>query len=133
MKNLEAIEYWKEIAKYDLETAQAMLETKRFLYVGFMCHQAIEKMLKGYYLFRMGDSPPYSHNLTKIAKMATILEDFSNEQKSVLDVLEPLNIETRYPSYKKQLLKSLTKERCTEILDNTKRLFKWINQKLSKN
>jgi len=40
------IEYWIEIAAYDLATAKALLETKRFLYVGFMCHQAIEKILK---------------------------------------------------------------------------------------
>lgn len=35
--------YWIEIAKYDLETAEAMLKSKRYLYVGFMCHQSIEK------------------------------------------------------------------------------------------
>lgn len=38
--------YWIEIAKYDLETAEAMLKSKRYLYVGFMCHQSIEKILK---------------------------------------------------------------------------------------
>ena len=38
--------YWLEIADYDLETAKAMLETGRYLYVGFMCHQVIEKTLK---------------------------------------------------------------------------------------
>jgi hypothetical protein len=30
--------YWVELSHYDLETAQAMLDTKRYLYVGFMCH-----------------------------------------------------------------------------------------------
>jgi HEPN domain-containing protein len=39
-------EYWLEIADYDLETAKAMLDTGRYLYVGFMCHQVIEKALK---------------------------------------------------------------------------------------
>ena len=38
--------YWIEIADYDLETAKAMLVSKRYLYVGFMCHQAIEKILR---------------------------------------------------------------------------------------
>jgi len=37
--------YWIEISDYDLDTAEAMLESKRYLYVGFMCHQAIEKQL----------------------------------------------------------------------------------------
>lgn len=47
----EKIQYWIDIAEYDLETAKVMLEGKRFLYVGFMCHQVIEKVLKGYYVF----------------------------------------------------------------------------------
>lgn len=38
--------YWFDMAEYDLATARAMLATKRFLYVGFMCHQVIEKSLK---------------------------------------------------------------------------------------
>lgn len=28
--------YWLEIASYDLETAEAMLKSHRYLYVGFM-------------------------------------------------------------------------------------------------
>ena len=46
----EKVEYWIDISEYDLETAEAMLQTKRFLYVGFMCHQAIEKILKAHYV-----------------------------------------------------------------------------------
>lgn len=42
----EKVRYWLEIAEYDLETARAMLETGRYLYVGFMCHQVVEKALK---------------------------------------------------------------------------------------
>ncbi|MFC1636039.1 HEPN domain-containing protein [Planctomycetota bacterium] len=39
------ITYWIELSDYDLKTASVMLEGKRFLYVGFMAHQAIEKIL----------------------------------------------------------------------------------------
>lgn len=35
--------YWFESAEYDLQTAHAMLDTQRLLYVGFMCHQAVKK------------------------------------------------------------------------------------------
>lgn len=42
----EKVKYWVDIAQYDLETAKAMLETKRYLYVGFMCHQTIEKRVE---------------------------------------------------------------------------------------
>ncbi len=42
----DRIKYWLELSDYDIETANAMLSSKRFLYVGFMCHQTIEKVLK---------------------------------------------------------------------------------------
>ena len=42
----EKVNYWLDLARYDLDTAKAMLDTKRYLYVGFMCHQTIEKGLK---------------------------------------------------------------------------------------
>jgi uncharacterized protein YeeX (DUF496 family) len=41
------INYWIELSDYDLETAEAMLKSKRYLYVGFMCHQTIEKIFTG--------------------------------------------------------------------------------------
>ena len=31
------IKYWIDLSDYDLETADAMLNSKRYLYVGFMC------------------------------------------------------------------------------------------------
>jgi len=34
--------YWIDLSDYDFERAKAMLESRRFLYVGFMCHQTIE-------------------------------------------------------------------------------------------
>ena len=37
-----------EMSDYDLETVNAMLLTGRYLYVGSMCHQTIEKILKAY-------------------------------------------------------------------------------------
>ncbi len=37
------VAYWKELADYDLETAEVMYNGGRWLYVGFMCHLVIEK------------------------------------------------------------------------------------------
>jgi len=37
---------WLDTAKYDITTAQHMLNTGRYIYVIFMCHLAIEKILK---------------------------------------------------------------------------------------
>lgn len=40
------IKYWIELSDYDIITAEALFKSQRFLYVGFMCHQTIEKVFK---------------------------------------------------------------------------------------
>jgi HEPN domain-containing protein len=45
MDSQEKFEYWVDIARYDLDTADAMFKTGRWLYVAFMCQQAIEKLV----------------------------------------------------------------------------------------
>jgi HEPN domain-containing protein len=126
----ENINYWIEISDYDLETAEAMLESKRYLYVGFMCHQSIEKILKAYFTKLKSETAPFSHSLSYLAKKGDFYESFTEAQKDFIDQIEPLNIEARYPSHKERLLRSLTKEKCAEILQNTKELQQWIKAKL---
>ncbi len=126
----EHIKYWVDLSDYDLETAAAMLDSRRFLYVGFMCHQSIEKILKAYYRSKTTDNPPFSHSLSYLAKLSELYNEFSDEQKDFIDQIEPLNIETRYPSHKEQLFNSLNETKCTEILNLTKQLQEWIKAKL---
>lgn len=124
------MKYWIDMAIYDFESAKAMLETKRYLYVGFMCHQTIEKILKAYFCKNSSETPPYTHNLTKLAKLSSLYEEFLDEQKDFLDLLEPLNIEARYPSDKELLLKSLNEQKCSELIKETEELLLWIKAKL---
>lgn len=126
----EKVKYWIELAEYDLETAQAMLRSKRFLYVGFMCHQTLEKLFKAYYTFKKSDAPPYSHSLSYIAKKGDFYNCFTEAEKDFIDQIEPLNIEVRYPSHKERLLKSLTVDKCIEIIDKTNKIKVWIEKKL---
>jgi HEPN domain-containing protein len=127
------IQYWTEIAEYDLTTAEAMLETKRYLYVGFMCYQAIEKILKAVYVQRFpNETPPFTHDLLKLMKLMSLYDDMSEEQKNTIRILEPLNIDSRYPRSKFALSSSLNNQRCIDIIQRTKGLFQWIKQQLSK-
>ena len=45
----DKVAYWLDIADYDLDTAEAMYQTGRWLYVAFMCNQTIEKTIKAYW------------------------------------------------------------------------------------
>ena len=126
----DKVKYWLELSEYDLETALAMLNSKRYLYVGFMCHQTIEKIFKAYYTFLKSETAPYSHSLSYLAKKGEFYAEFTEVQKDFIDHIEPLNIEARYPSQKERLLSSLTHEKCLEIIEKTKELQQWIKEKL---
>jgi HEPN domain-containing protein len=124
------IKYWIDLSDYDLETAEAMLQSKRYLYVGFMCHQAVEKAFKAYYTKLKSETAPYTHSLSNLAKQGAFYKSFTESFKEFIDQIEPLNIEARYPSHKERLLKSLTDTKCLEIIQKTKELQKWIKERL---
>lgn len=126
----DKVKYWTELSDYDYDTAEAMMKTGRYLYVGFMCHQTIEKILKAYFNAYNEEAAPFTHSLTHLAKKTDIYDSMPEEIKDFIDILEPLNIEARYPSHKERLMKSLTKERCQSILEDTEKLKKWIIEKL---
>ena len=126
----EKINYWLDIAEYDLATAEAMLKAERYLYVGFMCHQTIEKTLKAHYQLREGKIPPKTHNILFLLKETALFDSLSDQQKSFMEMLQPMNIETRYPEVKDRLFKSLDREKCTKILHETREMHAWIKEKL---
>ena len=123
--------YWLDIVDYDLATAEAMYSTGRWLYVGFMCHQVIEKVLKAYWCGTQDDDPPYIHNHSRLAQGCGIWDDLTDEQKDFLETVTTFNIEARYPRYKEELSRRLTNETCREIIDKTNTLQLWIREKLS--
>lgn len=123
--------YWIELADYDIDTAKVMLIGKRYLYVGFMCHQAIEKALKAAIANLNEETvPPKTHDLVKLAKNCNLYSLICESQKDILDILLPLNIEARYPSYKEMLLKQLSDSTCENILAETEGILLWIKQQL---
>jgi HEPN domain-containing protein len=126
----DRVEYWFDLARYDLETAKAMLQTKRYLYVGFMCHQVIEKAIKAIIArdCEEGEIPPKVHDLSKLAIRAKLIDAMSKEQQDFIEKLNPLNIEARYPEYKQHIAKTLTPERCGGIIAETEGLLCWIKE-----
>ena len=74
------VAYWLDLCDYDLETARAMLTSRRYLYVGFMCHQVVEKGLKALYVQTKSASPPRIHALVELAKRDGIYDKMSEQQ-----------------------------------------------------
>ncbi|MFZ2146668.1 MAG: HEPN domain-containing protein [Sedimentisphaerales bacterium] len=131
MDTKKKIKYWLDIANYDLVSAKAMLESKRFLYVGFLCHQVVEKCLKAYCWQTKKKEPPYSHNLLLLSEESKFDKLADEEHFLLFNELMPLNIQARYPEDRELLLKTLTAGKCKELYVKTKRFYLWI-KKLSK-
>lgn len=130
MTKEERIQYWKELSDYDLDTANAMYDTKRWLYVGFMCHQVLEKILKAYWCATQEDTPPFIHSLLRLAEGSGLMAQMEETQLLFLDEMMPMNIEARYPSYKLALAQGLNDEICLQMINRAKELQQWIKNRL---
>ena len=127
---INKITYWLDIENYDIETAEAMYATGRWLYVAFMCHQVIEKMLKAHWCRANEDDPPYTHNHKRLATGCGLYEQMNAEQRDLIETIANYNIEARYPENKDALSQTLTPQVCRLLIDDTKQLQEWIKNKL---
>ena len=79
---VDKVAYWLDIATYDVDTAETLYNGGRWLYVAFMCHQAIEKTLKAYWCGTMPDDPPFTHNHMRLATCCGIYDKMSDDDKA---------------------------------------------------
>jgi HEPN domain-containing protein len=117
--------YWINLSKYDIDTAKAMLASRRYLYVLFTCQQAIEKMLKALVVKNTGSFPPKIHDLVKLLTIAGI--EALDEQKEFLAKLNYYYLETRYPAELSEISKLIKRQTALNIFDETRKMLKWLN------
>ena len=114
----ERIDYWIALSEYDLVVARALFDKGHYLYVGFMCHQSIEKMLKACCV-NNDLTPPPIHKLDKLLDMSGLRTALTEDQFDLIDELTPLNIQARYPVHKDAIYKLVGKSKAVEILART--------------
>ena len=129
---INKVEYWLELCDDDLNAAKAMLKSGNFLWTGFICHLIAEKALKAAIANITNEVPPKSHDLPKLADKTNIYGDMTNEYKSLLNKLTPLQIEARYPEYKEKIAAILTESYCDKLLEETEEFLCWIKGKLGR-
>lgn len=122
----KAVELWLERAQYDWESANVMMSSKRYLYVAFMCQQAVEKILKGFIQHKTGNLPPYTHNLVALAEVTQL--SFSEIQLDFLALLTRYYLNTRYPDYKQKLAAQLNEAKTKSILGQTEEIYEWLKK-----
>ncbi|MBE0461775.1 MAG: HEPN domain-containing protein [Candidatus Aminicenantes bacterium] len=122
------VKNWLDSARYDLETAEHILKAGRYVYTIFMCHLAIEKVLKAKVEEITGKTPPKVHNLRYLAKLSGLGPP--EEMLNFLSKLSEVSIPTRYPEDFIQLKRTYTKKLAQDYLRQTKEAFEWIKKSL---
>jgi HEPN domain-containing protein len=119
---------WVALADYDIDTAQHMLRTGRYLYVVFMCHIALEKMLKAHVVEVTQSMPTKSHDLILLVKKSGL--DIPGSHLEFLGKINNASIPTRYPEDLQRALDEYPKEIVRDYLRQTKEIAEWLKQAL---
>ena len=113
-------------AEYDIGTAEHMLKTGRYIYVVFMCHLALEKMLKAIAVEVTNKPAPKTHNLLYVTKLAEIR--FPDKPLEFVSKINNASIITRYPEDFSKLIEVYPVDIVTSYLQSTKDVITWLKQ-----
>ena len=125
------VKSWVDASRYDLETARALLESRRYLYVLFMCQQSLEKLLKAHLTRRTAAFPPRIHSLARLAELAGL--ELSQDDKALLERLSLYYLQSRYPPEIQALAKKITRSATITYMAQTEALWKWLRRQLIRN
>lgn len=117
---------WLKMAEYDLSTAEHMLKSGRNIYVIFMCHLTVEKLLKAVYVEVYQKTPPKTHDLILLTEKASI--EFTDDVMDFIGKLNNASVVTRYPQNLSELKASYPKKVAEEYLKETKKVARWLKK-----
>ncbi len=117
---------FKVSAEYDLRTAEFLFKTGRYIYVVFMCHLSIEKMLKAIVSEVTKQVSPKTHNLIYLVKLGEV--NFPQELFDFVTIINNASIVTRYPEDFLKLLLVYPKNVTKEYLRKTKEVIQCLKK-----
>ncbi len=119
------VQKWVDQAYYDLDTAKAMLDSGRYVYVVFCCQQAVEKILKAVIAKATGEMPPRLHNLMQLAERAGLKPDA--QQTLLMRELSELYVQSRYPDPLEPFSSSAWQGIARDALQRTEKVMPWLS------
>jgi HEPN domain-containing protein len=124
------VKSWLDASRYDLETAKALLKSRRYMYVLFMCQQSLEKLLKAHITAQTREFPPRIHNLARLAELTSL--EFSQEEKMLLERLSLYYLQSRYPPDVQALAKTVKASMATAHFEQTEVLWQRLRRRLQR-
>ena len=117
---------WIALAEYDIETARHMFTTERYLYVIFLCHLALEKLLKAHVAEVTQTVPIKTHDLIYLVKKCGL--ELPENYLDFIGKINTASIPTRYPDDLQRALKEYPKSVAKDYLKQTTELVQWLKQ-----
>lgn len=124
----EAIGNWIKSGDYDIRTASALLKSRRYIYVIFMCHLSVEKTLKALVVQERKKTPPRIHDLFRLANLASIV--VPERHQAIISHLNEASVPTRYPEDMSKLVRHYNKAAAERYLAETKGFLKWLRAQI---
>jgi HEPN domain-containing protein len=119
---------WIALAEYDLETARHMLVTGRYLYVVFLSHLALEKILKAHVTEVTQAIPAKSHDLIYLVRKCVV--DLPQSYLEFIGKINNASIPTRYPEDLKRAIAEYPEPVPRDYLSHTEVVVEWLGQAL---
>lgn len=124
----KTIDYWVSGAEYDIATAGELLKNKRFPYVLFFGHLALEKLLKAMVIRDTSQHAPYTHSLPALA--GKLKMEIPEDIKEKLMLFMEFHFEARYPDEKTKFYKKCTKNYAEHNLIEIRKVYVWLKKQL---
>lgn len=117
---------WLASADYDLQTAEAMLKSERYLYVVFMCHLAIEKTLKALYAETRPEHPPRTHDLLFLVRELRL--SVPKAHRRLVGAIANASVPTRYPEDLPGMVRQYPRRTVCSYLARTRKALQWLRK-----
>jgi len=126
MKNVELIKYWIESSDKDYQAMIHLFEKGDYSWSLFIGHLVIEKLLKALFVQEKLQSPPFIHDLSRLAAKCDL--ELDEKQKDVLDALTTFNIRGRYDDFKMEFYHRCTEGFTENWLKSIKEFRTWLKE-----
>jgi HEPN domain-containing protein len=117
---------WIALTDYDIETAHHMLATGRYLYVVFLCHLALEKILKALVAEVTQTTPIKTHDLIYLLKKCEL--ELPDNYLDFIGKINTASIPTHYPEDLQRSLKEYPESIVKDYLHRTAEIIQWLKQ-----
>lgn len=130
MTQQQAIDHWLSGASDALDTAEKLMELKKYHHSLFFAHLYLEKTIKAYYIYKLDTSPLFTHDLVLLLTKTNF--KLSQTQLKELKEITGFNMEARYEQDKLQLYKKATPKYSQLWFKKIKEYGQWIENLINK-